>query len=371
MKIPAYYIGLMSGTSVDGIDAVMVDFSSSKPRLMAAQTYAWDAALHQRIINVLNNPEQTTLYTLGALDAQLGEAFAHAALQLISDADVNTGEITAIGSHGQTLLHAPDAATPFSTQAGDPNRIAELTGINTVADFRRRDIAAGGQGAPLVPAFHQALFQKKGCARAILNIGGIANLTLLPADPEQPVTGFDTGPGNTLMDAWIKSAIGETFDKNGDWARSGQCQPKLLQDLLNHPYFKQSPPKSTGRELFNMSRLQQQAHTRLETLPPEHIQATLAELTVQSISASLPSVSELYVCGGGAHNGYLMERLCCQLESTRVATTEALGLAPDWVEATAFAWLAKQTLERRSGNLHTATGARHAVVLGGVYPGRG
>ncbi|VAW82914.1 Anhydro-N-acetylmuramic acid kinase [hydrothermal vent metagenome] len=366
--MPAYYIGLMSGTSVDGIDAVLVDFSSAKPELLAAQTYTWDARLHQCIVNALSNPEQTTLPIFGALDAQLGEAFAQAALKLINSSDVNAGQITAIGSHGQTLLHAPDAAIPFTTQAGDPNRIAELTGISTVADFRRRDIAAGGQGAPLVPAFHQALFQKAGSARAILNIGGIANLTLLPVNPEQPVSGFDTGPGNTLMDAWIKSTSHKDYDKNGDWARSGYCQPELLQDLLNHTYFTQAPPKSTGRELFNMAWLQQQAHARLTSLPPEDIQATLVELTARSISASLPPVDELYVCGGGAHNGFLMERLSDQLAGTQVATTEALGLAPDWVEATAFAWLAKQTLEGCAGNLHTATGARHAVILGGIYP---
>ena len=368
--MPAYYIGLMSGTSVDGIDAVLVDFSSAKPELLAAQTYAWDAALHQHIAHVLNDPEQTTLQTLGALDAQLGEAFAHATLNLINSSDVDAEQIAAIGSHGQTLLHAPDATNPFSTQAGDPNRIAELTGINTVADFRRRDIAAGGQGAPLVPAFHQALFQQPGTARAILNIGGIANLTLLPAALEQPVTGFDTGPGNTLMDTWIRLATDKDFDKNGDWARSGHCQPELLQDLLDHAYFEQPPPKSTGRELFNIAWLRQQAHTRLKTLPPEHVQATLVELTVQSISAGLSPVDELYVCGGGAHNSFLMERLSNQLADTRVATTEVLGLAPDWVEATAFAWLAKQTLEGCAGNLHTATGARHPVVLGGIYPGR-
>jgi anhydro-N-acetylmuramic acid kinase len=372
--MPAYYLGLMSGTSVDGIDAVLVDFSAAKPELIKARTYDWDAVLHRTITNVLDTPGQTTLQTLGTLDAQLGEAFARAALDLIDSAGIDADQIIAIGSHGQTLYHAPDAGIPFSTQAGDPNRIAELTGITTVADFRRRDIAAGGQGAPLVPAFHQSLFQQAGTSRAILNIGGIANITLLPADPDKDVTGFDTGPGNTLLDAWISTAITEAFDRNGDWARSGNNQPELLEELLEHAYFKQPPPKSTGRELFNLSWLEQQASAGLQTLPPENVQATLVELTARSISDSLRTGTshpdELYVCGGGAHNIFLMERLNILLPATRVATTEPLGLAPDWVEATAFAWLAKQTMEGCAGNLPPVTGARHPAILGGIYPGK-
>ena len=372
--MPAYYLGLMSGTSVDGIDAALVDFSAANPELIKAMTYRWDAALHRAITSVLDNPGQTTLQMLGTLDAQLGEAFAKAALDLIDSTDVDAGQIAAIGSHGQTLYHKPDANIPFSTQAGDPNRIAELTGITTVADFRRRDIAAGGQGAPLVPAFHRSLFQQAGISRAILNIGGIANVTLLPADPDKKVTGFDTGPGNTLLDAWINAATHEAFDSNGNWARSGNHQPELLAELLDHAYFRQPPPKSTGRELFNLSWLEQQTSIRLQTLPPENVQATLMELTARSISDSLRTciscLDELYVCGGGAHNSFLMERLHSLLPNTRVATTESLGLAPDWVEATAFAWLAKQTIEGCAGNLPAATGARHPVILGGIYPGK-
>lgn len=372
--MPAYYLGLMSGTSVDGIDAVLVDFTAATPKLIAARAYGWDAALHNAIINALDNPEQTTLQTLGTLDAQLGEAFARAALNLIDSSGIDANQVAAIGSHGQTLFHAPDANIPFSTQAGDPNRIAELTGITTVADFRRRDIAAGGQGAPLVPAFHQSLFQQAGTSRAILNIGGIANITLLPADPGDVVTGFDTGPGNTLLDAWISAATHETFDSNGDWARSGSNLPELLEELLEHAYFTKPPPKSTGRELFNLSWLKQQTSTGLQTLPPENVQATLVELTARSICDSLytgmPHLDELYVCGGGAHNRFLMERLNNLLPDTRVATTESLGLAPDWVEATAFAWLAKQAMEGFAGNLPPVTGARHPAILGGIYPGK-
>jgi anhydro-N-acetylmuramic acid kinase len=373
--MPAYYLGLMSGTSVDGIDAVLVDFSATNPELVAAKTFGWDPALHRAITSALDAPGQTTLQTLGVLDAQLGEAFARVALDLIGNAGIDAGQIVAIGSHGQTRYHAPDANIPFTTQAGDPNRIAELTGITTVADFRRRDIAAGGQGAPLVPAFHQSLFQQAGTSRAILNIGGIANITLLPADPDKDVTGFDTGPGNTLLDAWICAATHEVFDRNGDWARGGTIQPELLEELLGHAWFKLPPPKSTGRELFNLSWLEQQTSINLQTLPPEDVQATLVELTARSISDSLrstgtPHLDELFVCGGGAHNSFLMGRLNNFLPGTRVATTESLGLAPDWVEATAFAWLAKQTMEGHAGNLPPVTGARHPAVLGGIYPGK-
>lgn len=371
--MPAYYLGLMSGTSVDGIDAVLVDFSATQPRLIAARACDWDETLHRAISEVLDHPEQATLKMLGWLDARLGEAFAGAAQDLIDSAGVETGQIAAIGSHGQTLYHAPEGDYPFSTQAGDPNRIAELTGITTVTDFRRRDIAAGGQGAPLVPAFHQSLFQKSGTSRAILNIGGIANITLLPADTDHEVTGFDTGPGNTLLDAWIRKTKQDKYDKNGDWARSGSCEPGLLEALLGHVYFRQPPPKSTGRELFNLSWLTQQTNINLQTLPPENVQTTLAELTVRSICDSLlsstPKLDELYVCGGGAHNSFVMERLNDLLPKTRVATTESLGLAPDWVEATAFAWLAKQTMKGYTGSLPSVTGARHATVLGGIYPG--
>ena len=372
--MPAYYLGLMSGTSVDGIDAVLVDFSLAQPKLIATKTCGWDKQLHVAISEVLDNPEQSTPKSLGTLDARLGEAFANAALDLITCSDIEAEDVAAIGSHGQTLYHSPEGEFPFSIQAGDPNRIAELTGITTVSDFRRRDIAAGGQGAPLVPAFHQSLFQKPGTSRAILNIGGIANITLLPADTDSEVTGFDTGPGNTLLDAWISNTTQDKFDKNGDWARSGSCESGLLEALLDHTYFRRPPPKSTGRELFNLAWLAQQTTINLQTLPPENVQTTLAELTARSIcdslQSSMPKLDELYVCGGGAHNSFVMERLNDLLTTARVATTESLGLAPDWVEAVAFAWLAKQTMEGYTGSLPSVTGARHATVLGGIYPGR-
>jgi len=369
--MPAYYIGLMSGTSVDGIDAVLVDLSADRPVLLAAQTTDWNASLREDIFRTLNQPEQVSLDALGRLDAALGEAFAEAALAIITAADLQPSRITAIGSHGQTLFHAPSAQPPFTLQAGDASRIAARTGITTVADFRRRDVAEGGQGAPLVPAFHQALFSKPGVSRAILNIGGIANVTLLPADTG-PVCGFDTGPGNVLMDAWTARHRGQPFDRDGAWARSGTRSDALLARLLQQPYLQLQPPKSTGRELFCMQWLDTALVDGFSTLAADSVQATLAEFTAASIAAALMQfsapVDELFVCGGGANNSFLLQRLQALLPDCKTATTAALGLHPDWVEASAFAWLARQTLAGHPGNLPSVTGARRAAVLGAVYP---
>jgi len=363
----------MSGTSVDGIDAALVDLSGPQPQLTSAHTCPWSADLHERILTALTDPDRTALPALGELDARLGEAFANAALELITAAGLRPDQVTAIGSHGQTLYHAPDGNPAFSLQAGDANRIAELTGITTVADFRRRDIAAGGQGAPLVPAFHRALFHDPGTPRAVLNIGGMANLTLLPADADA-VTGFDTGPGNVLLDAWHHKHRQADYDSNGNWARSGKLNPPLLGQLLAHPYFSKPPPKSTGRELFCRHWLEQQLQAGHQDLPAADIQRTLLELTARSISLSLqqamPGLEQLLVCGGGVHNGFLLQRLQELLPGCLVESTENHGLHPDWVEAVAFAWLAKQTLEGKPGNLPAVTGARHAVVLGAVYSPR-
>jgi anhydro-N-acetylmuramic acid kinase len=369
--MPAYYIGLMSGTSVDGIDAVLVDLSNDRPALLAAQTTDWNADLRENIFRTLNRPDEVSLDALGRLDAALGEAFAEAALAIVGAAGLKPADITAIGSHGQTLFHAPCAQPPFTLQTGDASRIAARTGITTIADFRRRDIAEGGQGAPLVPAFHQALFSQAGVSRAILNIGGIANLTLLPAD-NQPVTGFDTGPGNVLMDAWTARHRGQAFDSDGVWARSGTCNQALLAQLLQQPYLHLRPPKSTGRELFCIQWLDTVLADGFSTLPADSVQATLAEFTAASIVTALmqysQAVDELFVCGGGAHNSYLLQRIQALLPACRMASTAALGLQPDWVEATAFAWLAKQTLAGAPGNLPGVTGARRAAVLGAIYP---
>jgi anhydro-N-acetylmuramic acid kinase len=366
----AYYIGLMSGTSVDGIDAVLVDLATNRPVLLAARTTAWEAALREHILATLNDPTQVSLASLGQLDAALGEAFADAALAITREAGLEPAQIRALGSHGQTLFHAPSASPPFTMQAGDASRIAAKTGITTVADFRRRDIAEGGQGAPLVPAFHQAVFSVPGVSRAILNIGGIANLTLLPAD-SRPASGFDTGPGNVLLDAWVAKHRGQPFDRNGEWAGSGTCCQALLERLLRQPYFQQPPPKSTGRELFNLSWLEHTLTPGFGQLPASDIQATLVELTAVTVATALERsglpVDEVFVCGGGAHNRFLMQRLAALLPACKIATTEALGLHPDWVEATAFAWLAKRTLDGKPGNLPSVTGARRATILGAIY----
>lgn len=368
--MPAYYIGLMSGTSVDGIDAVVIDLAPDQPVLIAAQTTPWDTTLRNRILEILSRPDRVSLATLGALDAVLGDAFADAALAITHAAGLKPAQISGLGSHGQTLFHAPSGNPAFTIQAGDASRIAARTGITTVADFRRRDIAEGGQGAPLVPAFHQAVFANPGVSRAILNIGGIANLTLLPAD-SRPVTGFDTGPGNVLLDAWIARHRGETFDRDGAWAATGTCNPLLLEELLRQSYFRLSPPKSTGRELFNLAWLEQTLAPSFEQLSAGDIQATLAELTAVSVATALerfaPPVDELFVCGGGALNGYLMQRLSARLPTSRIASTEVLGLHPDWVEAAAFAWLARQALDGKPGNLPGVTGARRAAILGAIY----
>ena len=369
--MPAYYIGLMSGTSVDGIDAVVADFSAARPALLAAGTTAYTPQLRAQILATLDNPSRVSLQSLGQLDAALGDAFAQAALAIATEAGLPPAQICAIGSHGQTLFHAPSANPPFSMQVGDASRIAAKTGITTVADFRRRDIAEGGQGAPLVPAFHRALFSEPSLSRAILNIGGISNLTLLPA-AAGPVSGFDTGPGNLLLDAWIGKHRSLPFDHDGEWARSGNCHGPLLKRLLQQPYFEQPPPKSTGRELFSLRWLENLLSPDFQALAANDVQATLAEFTAATIAGALarfaPAMDEVSVCGGGAHNSFVMQRLAALLPGCRLNTTAALGLHPDWVEATAFAWLARETLEGRPGNLPGVTGASRPAVLGAIYP---
>ncbi|VAW73033.1 Anhydro-N-acetylmuramic acid kinase [hydrothermal vent metagenome] len=366
-----YYLGLMSGTSMDGIDAALVDLQDSTPKLLCARTLAWPDALQQQLLHIVDHPQSVSLHALGQLDAAVGETFAVAAQSVIQEAGIAAKDILAIGSHGQTLFHAPNSQPAFSHQCGDPNRIAEITGITTVADFRRRDIAAGGQGAPLVPAFHQTMFSELGQDRAVLNIGGIANLTLLPGDETQ-VSGFDTGPGNGLMDIWCRKYRDKAHDENGAWAETGKCHPALLDSLLEHPFLKQPPPKSTGRETFSADWLEEQL-ARLPTIPEScDVQRTLLEFTVRTICDALKNYGgktrQLLVCGGGIHNGFLMQRLAETLKGIETTSTETFGLHPDWVEAVAFAWLAKQTLNGKAGNLPAVTGASHPVVLGAIYP---
>ena len=371
---PAYYIGLMSGTSMDGIDAVLVDFSKKHPELICSHSHSFPDALQQQLSTIITPDWQGSLLQVGTLHQQLGKLFAEAVNALLKKTDVHIKQIKAIGSHGQTVWHQPEGEHPFSIQLGDANQISELTGITTVADFRSRDIAAGGQGAPLVPAFHQALFALANFNRIVLNIGGIANITLLPHNGE--ISGFDTGPGNGLMDAWIKKHTQKNFDNNGDWASGGTINNKLLDLLLSDHYFSLPAPKSTGKEYFNLLWLQKRLKENISiSVKPQDMQATLAELTARSISDAINTAiskpqdwNELYVCGGGTHNQFLMERLQHHLPAFKIASTEILGVSPDWVEAIAFAWLAKQTLQGKPGNLASVTGAKGARILGAIYP---
>lgn len=365
------FIGLMSGTSMDAIDAALVDFTEPPGRLVHTVSHPIPEDLRGRLIE-LAYPGPDELNRLGQADIVLGRLFADAARQLLNAAGVAPEQVAAIGSHGQTVRHHGDWEPPFTLQIGDPNTIAEHTGVTTVADFRRRDMAAGGQGAPLVPAFHEAALRSRAEERVVLNLGGMANITHLPRDHAKPVIGFDTGPGNALMDAWANRHLSQPRDEQGAWARSGQVIDSLLTRMMADGYFKRPPPKSTGREYFNLPWLE----SYLSGIPasPEDVQATLAELTAASVAAAVRTYATdagtLLVCGGGVHNSYLMERIQLRMQPCRVKNTAAVGLDPDWVEATAFAWLARQRLVGGTGNLPSVTGAHAAVILGGIYPGR-
>lgn len=359
----------MSGTSIDGIDAGLVDFSYDKIQLIAFHYQPFSAELRQKIHH-LSQPNQPVLLTdYGALDSQIGRLFGETAQTLLDNANIPASAIKAIGSHGQTVYHAPENANGFSLQIGDPNRIAEITGITTIADFRRRDIAVGGQGAPLVPAFHQAVFSDVTQARAVVNIGGIANITVLN---DKPVIGFDTGPGNGLMDWWCQEHCHQPYDRNGDWAAKGQPHSALLNALKNDDYFRMAPPKSTGKEYFSPAWLQQKL-SLFPGLKPEDIQATLcqfsADTIVDAIRQYAPNTLQTLICGGGAHNDQLITLLRRGLDMPVTSTAER-GVNPDHVEAIAFAWLARQTLNNLPGNLCSVTGASTPVVLGGIYPGK-
>ncbi len=356
---------------MDAIDAVAASISTQNRLALRAthrETYPADT---KRRLHALRNAVENDIEFAAELDSELGDLFAQAAQRVQRKAGLSAHEIRAIGSHGQTIRHRPDAAHPFSLQIGNPSVIAERTGITTIGNFRSRDIAAGGQGAPLAPGFHHWAFHSPDCCRAVVNIGGIANATYLPADKREPVRGFDTGPGNTLLDAWVTRHRHEPYDHAGQWASSGRCLPELLHRLCSDRYFGLAPPKSTGFEYFSLKWLQRYL-TELGAAPrAEDVQATLVELTARSIAQALtdylPQIDELYVCGGGTHNNHLMTALRASLGTTPLHTTAALGLEPDWVEAAAFAWLAHQTLEGNAGNVPTVTGARHAVILGGIY----
>jgi len=362
-----YYIGLMSGTSMDGIDAALVSFDNPGVVIKATHSQAYSNELKDELLSAIRAPLDVQLDPSGDLHRRVGECFRDAALAVIDKSDVALKDIVAIGSHGQTLRHQPDADPPFSLQIGEAGIIASGSRITTVANFREADIAAGGQGAPLVPPFHAWLFQSEGADRVVANIGGIANITILPGD-DSDVTGFDTGPGNGLMDVWIRQRRALPFDDLGQWAASGNVIDSLLEDFLDDPYFKLSPPKSTGFEYFNLEWIQRFDPDRFAAAD---VQATLCALTEKTIANAIrqhaPDTREIFVCGGGARNAELMRRLDQAEETLSVSTTLSLGLDPDWVEAVAFAWLARRTMNGQSGNLPSVTGATHEVVLGDVH----
>ncbi len=362
----------MSGTSLDAIDAVLVHLEGQHPKLLATHSHAFPKSLRKTLLSIVD-PQQTKLQLIATLDRKMGLLLAQATLALISKSGASTTDIQAIGSHGQTLCHCPDGPSPFTVQIGDPNLIAEKTGITTISDMRRRDMAAGGQGAPLVPLFHNAVFRRVGTHRCILNIGGIANITVLSGEQTEPIQGLDTGPGNGLLDAWINQCLGRAFDQDGAWGASGTINQPLLQQFEADLFFSRPPPKSTGREYFSSHWLQRQLQCLGKTLPAEDIQRTLVELSTRTISQAIGkhagSTTEVYVCGGGAQNGLLMAGITEKLPDCQLATTAELGIAPDWVEAVAFAWLAQRTLRGQAGNAPAVTGASREVILGGIYPG--
>lgn len=361
------YLGMMSGTSLDGVDLALVDFTQS-PKLVAADFVPMPEDLRTDLSQLLKTGE-SSLQKLGELDHRLGLLYADVVNHFLAKQKLNSSQIQAIGCHGQTVWHSPNSPFPFTMQIGDMNIVAAKTGITTIGDFRRKDMAVGGQGAPLVPAFHQAIFAKEDQLTVVLNIGGISNISVLAQ--HQATIGYDVGVGNALMDVWIEQHQQQRFDKDAEWAKSGQLQPELLAKLLDEPFFALPPPKSTGRELFNLNWLAQ----KLATFPPfkaEDVQRTLAEFTVQSVVNELQKFQTadkkvLLVCGGGARNPLLMARFQTLLTDWQVATTTEYGLDIDYVEAAAFAWLAYQRMNNLPSNLPSVTGATQAVSLGVIF----
>lgn len=353
----------MSGTSLDGVDAVITQFEDGQCKIVHSISLPYPEDLHVSVL-ALHEGNPGELESALLTGNRLAQVYAKAVTELLAMSGVQAAEIHAIGCHGQTVRHRPDLG--YTLQIGNPALLAELAGITVVADFRSRDIAAGGQGAPLVPAFHEAVFSHAEKNRAIINIGGIANITCLPIG--EKVTGFDTGPGNMIMDAWIQYHLGKPFDKAGGWAATGKIIEPLLDKLLTHPFFTEDPPKSTGRDLFNLTWLQ----TYLEpNYIPADVQRTLLELTARSISLAVhdycDNVDEIYLCGGGAYNDLLVQRLQQLLHPVRIGPTDELGIHVRWVEPAAFAWLARQCMHRKPGNLAEVTGAAGPRILGAIY----
>ena len=367
------YIGLMSGTSLDGVDGVLADFSSRPLRVLAHANAPFSPQLTRELL-ALNSAGDNELHRSALAANALVQVYARVVADLLAKSGTAISQVSAIGAHGQTVRHRPQSfdGTGYSLQLNNPALLAELAGIDVVADFRSRDVAAGGQGAPLVPAFHQAVFGRRGETVAALNIGGVANLTVLgPALPDD-VLGFDCGPGNALIDAWCLRHCAQPFDANGAWAASGQVSPEFLAALLREPYFSLAAPKSTGRDLFNADWLAARLEG-FESLAPVDVQASLTELTASTCAASLQrygsGAKTLIVCGGGAFNGHLMRRLQVLVPGVQVEASHLHGLPPLQVEAAAFAWLARQAVLRQPASLEKVTGAKGARILGAIYPG--
>lgn len=364
------YIGLMSGTSMDAIDAVLVDFSQGV-RLAGTHSQPLPPLLRQELLELCQSgPDE--IERMGRLDTELGEHFALAAQGVLASSEHQATEVRAIGSHGQTIRHRPQGKHAFTLQIGNPAVIAEKTGMTVIADFRRRDMAAGGQGAPLVPAFHSHVFSSPDRHRIILNLGGIANITILPAGKVDSVSGFDTGPANILMDAWCQLHKQQPYDADGEWAASGDLNSALLTQMLAHSFFKKPAPKSTGREEFHLDWIRQELGGLKQSVAAEDVQATLLELSAVTIASAIKTTGltegDLMLCGGGAFNTVLWHRLQSLLPTWQLHSTADLGIAPTWVEATAFAWLARQTLMGLPGNLPAVTGAAGPRILGGIFP---
>ena len=371
---PGLYIGLISGTSMDGVDAALIEFEATQMSNVAALTIDYPADIATLLRDVIEAQAATSLHDLATLDVKIGRHFSDAANQLLAQSNTHADDVLAIGSHGQTLRHSPSSDPAYSVQIGDPATIAVRCGITTVADFRGLDLAYGGEGAPLVPAFHDWRFRSNSEDRVILNIGGISNISVLPADSTQPIAGYDTGPGNCLMDAWSWEQRREPFDMNGAWATTGRLSDDLLAELMEDPFIHQPPPKSTGRETYNLNFIATQLERNgFDALSPADVQATLLQFTVESIALAIERADtgtskpgRIFTCGGGAHNGQLLGRLRKRLSSWEILSTSGAGLDPDMVEASAFAWLASM----RMSNIPVVitTGRRpKSIILGALY----
>lgn len=370
MTKPQLFIGIMSGTSLDGIDVALCDLSDAKCQVLATHFLAYPQFIKSQLLQ-LHTATHNELETTALTANTLASLYAEAVNALLDKQNLTASAITAIGCHGQTIRHRPELG--FTLQIGNTALLAELTNITVVSDFRSRDIAAGGQGAPLVPAFHQAVFGSQNCHRVLLNIGGIANITYLPKilnpQNDRNISGFDSGPGNMLLDAWTKTHLGKDYDANGAWAATGKVIKPLLEQMLAEPYFALPPPKSTGRDLFNDEWLAK--HLGKADYRPQDVAHTLLVLTARTIRDALAQncsdIDDVYLCGGGAHNALLIQHLQQLLGDTQISTTAELGVGVDWVEAAAFAWLAKQTIDHKPSNLPAVTGAKGLRVLGAIY----